>query len=111
MNAYSAVGNCVIIRLAKHDYAVLAHLAPHSFRVKVGDKVKPGQVLGKCGNSGNSSEPHLHFHLQNTAALQDGTGFPAYFRGARVIRDGKAMLEKEYRPIKDDRAAQLEGKK
>jgi hypothetical protein len=81
MNPYSALGNAVVIQHAEHEVSVLAHLQPGSIRVKKGDKVRRGQLLGLCGNSGNSSEPHLHFHLQNTKVLQDGTGEKIYFTG------------------------------
>lgn len=103
MNSYSAVGNCIIIEHAAREFSVLAHLQPHTVKVKPGDKVKTGQLLGQCGNSGNSSEPHLHLHLQNTAALQDGTGFTPYFQKVRVTREGKTTLEQEYTPVRGDR--------
>ena len=103
MNSYSAVGNCIIIEHAALEFSVLAHTQPYTIKVKRGDKVKLGQVLGKCGNSGNSSEPHLHFHLQNTAVLQDGTGFTPYFQQVRVTRDGKTTVEQEYTPVRGDR--------
>ncbi|MBI3921273.1 MAG: peptidoglycan DD-metalloendopeptidase family protein [Armatimonadetes bacterium] len=103
LNPYSGVGNCLILRHAGVEFSVLAHLQPRSLRVKVGDQVKAGQVLGKCGNSGNSSEPHLHFHTQNTAVLQDGTGFAPYFRSVRVTREGKVKVEPDYTPVRGDR--------
>ncbi|HEX5033696.1 MAG TPA: peptidoglycan DD-metalloendopeptidase family protein, partial [bacterium] len=55
-----ADGNHVILRLDSGHYALYAHLKPGSVRVKAGDKVQTGQVLGLVGNSGNTSEPHLH---------------------------------------------------
>ena len=58
-------GNNVIMEIGDGLYAFYAHLQPGSLRVKVGDKVRRGQVLGLLGNSGNSSEPHLHFHICN----------------------------------------------
>jgi hypothetical protein len=83
MNPYSALGNAVFIRHAELEVSVLAHLKRGSVRVKAGDKVRKGQIVGQCGNSGNSSEPHLHFHLQNTPVIQDGTGIKIYFRGPK----------------------------
>lgn len=47
--------------------ALLAHLQPGSISVRPGDRVQPGQRLGAAGNSGNTSEPHLHLHVQRTA--------------------------------------------
>jgi len=103
MNPFSAVGNCVVLEQAEHEFSILAHLLPYSIQVKPGEAVKAGQVLGRCGNSGNSSEPHLHFHLQNAAVFQDGTGFAPYFQKVRLTRGGKTTVEAEWTPLKDDR--------
>lgn len=56
-------GNHIVIEIGPGKYAFYAHLQPGSLRVRVGDRVKRGQVIGLVGNSGNSTEPHLHFHL------------------------------------------------
>ena len=60
-----------------------------SVRVKVGDKVKTGEQIGACGNSGNSPTPHLHFHVQNSAKLFDSEGLPVRF--SNYLEDGKAV--------------------
>jgi murein DD-endopeptidase MepM/ murein hydrolase activator NlpD len=103
MNPFSAMGNCVILELAAREFAVFAHLQPSSARVKPGDKVRRGQVLGLCGNSGNSSEPHLHFHLQDAAVLQDGTGFTAVFQDVEATRAGARSAMAEYTFLRGDR--------
>ena len=54
-------GNLVVLDLGNDLYAFYAHLQPDSIRVKAGDKVQKGQVLGLVGNSGNGNAPHLHF--------------------------------------------------
>ena len=59
-------GNAVVIKHADYLYTKLTHLKPASLKVKVGDWVKKGQVLGSCGNSGRSPEPHIHFQVQST---------------------------------------------
>lgn len=69
-------GNYVILDLGQGRYAFYAHLQPGSLRVKVGDKVKRGQVVGLVGNSGNSTEPHLHFHIANKNAPLASEGLP-----------------------------------
>jgi Peptidase family M23 len=56
-------GNFVMEDIGNGRYAFYAHLIPGSLTVKPGDRIKAGQVIGKLGNSGNSSEPHLHFHV------------------------------------------------
>jgi murein DD-endopeptidase MepM/ murein hydrolase activator NlpD len=66
----------VIIDIGNGVYASYLHLAPGSPTVRVGDKVTRGQVIGRLGNSGNSSEAHLHFQLQTTPALFPGDNIP-----------------------------------
>jgi murein DD-endopeptidase MepM/ murein hydrolase activator NlpD len=105
MNPYSAVGNAVCIEHAKNEVALLAHLQRGSVRPKAGDRVKRGDVLGLCGNSGNSSEPHLHFHLMNTPLMQDGTGIKVFFQRITVTREGKSQEREDYSPIRGDRIA------
>lgn len=79
-------GNHVILDLGNDEYALLAHLRQGSVRVKPGDQVAAGIELGRCGNSGNTSEPHLHFHLQNHPRFGHGDGLPAFFRD--YVADG-----------------------
>ena len=69
-------GNYLILDLGQSRFAVYAHLQPGSFKVKLGDTVKPGQVLALLGNSGNSDAPHLHFHLVDAIAPMGAEGFP-----------------------------------
>ena len=102
MNPYLALGNAVFIQHREREVSVLAHLKLGSIKVKVGDKVKRGQVVALCGNSGNSSEPHLHYHLQNTPIIQDGTGIKCYFQKVNVIDSGKRELKMNYSPIKGE---------
>jgi len=102
MNPYSALGNAVFIQHGEYEISVLAHLKFGSIKVKVGDVVKTGQMIGLCGNSGNSSEPHLHYHLQNTPIIQDGTGIKCYFQKLNVIKDNKEQSKVDYSPIKGD---------
>jgi murein DD-endopeptidase MepM/ murein hydrolase activator NlpD len=102
MNPYSAVGNCVVIQHRKEEVSVLAHLKQGSIVVKVGDKVKRGQLLGKCGNSGNSSEPHLHYHLQNSLILRDGLGIQCAFQKMVLTKDGTTETRTSFSPVKGD---------
>jgi murein DD-endopeptidase MepM/ murein hydrolase activator NlpD len=60
-----AGGNHVIVAIGGGKYALYAHLKPNSIRVQVGDRVRKGQQLGQLGNSGNTSAPHLHFHVMD----------------------------------------------
>lgn len=83
---YMAFGNCVMIDAGNTEFLVLAHLQPHSPTVSVGDAVKVGQILGLCGNTGNSSEPHLHFHMQNRPIFTQSDGLPITFHN--YVQDG-----------------------
>jgi murein DD-endopeptidase len=69
-------GNQVVLDLGAHRYAFYAHLQPGSIRVKSGQRVRRGQVLGLLGNSGNSSAPHLHFHVGDESTILGGEGLP-----------------------------------
>jgi hypothetical protein len=69
-------GNHVILDIGHGRYAFYAHLEPGSLKVKLGDHVKRGQVLGLVGNSGNSTEPHLHFHLSDGNSPLGSEGIP-----------------------------------
>ena len=73
-------GNYVMIEHANEEYSLLAHLKKDSITVKVGDDVKEGQGIGTCGNSGNSSEPHLHFHIMDSDDLEKGKSIRIQFR-------------------------------
>jgi len=102
MNPYSALGNAVFIQHRKDEISVLAHFKNSSIKVKVGDTVKKGQLIGLCGNSGNSSEPHLHYHLQNTPVIQDGTGIKCFFDELILLQNGEQATKQNYSPIKGD---------
>jgi len=72
-------GNYILLDLGEGAFAYYAHLQPGSLKVKKGDTVKRGQLLGLVGNSGNSTEPHLHFHLADRNAAIDSEGLPYAF--------------------------------
>lgn len=101
-NPLIAVGNCVIVRHKSDEFSVYAHLQLGTLRVKKGERVTAGQPLGLCGNSGNSTEPHLHFHLQNTFVFADATGFAPHFQSVHLTRVGKTTNEADYSPVKGD---------
>lgn len=96
MNPAQPPGNHVVLDHGNGEFSLLAHFKPGTLKVKKGDRVEAGQTLGLCGNSGNSSEPHLHYHLQNGPAFHDGEGLPAPFVDYEA--DGKAVTRGE--PVK-----------
>jgi hypothetical protein len=95
MNALQPPGNHVVLDHGNNEFSFLAHLKKGSVAVKVGDRVEAGARLGVCGNSGNSSEPHLHYHLQSTPRFGAGEGLPAFFNG--YVADGKPVERGEPR--------------
>jgi murein DD-endopeptidase MepM/ murein hydrolase activator NlpD len=99
LNPIYVPGNTIIIKTANNEYLFFAHFKQHSIVVKQGQKVKQGQLLGLCGNSGNSSEPHLHFHIQNVEDMNVATGVKCYFD--KIIVNGQ--IKTDYSPIKNDK--------
>lgn len=75
----SVAGNRVVIDIGGGQFAYYAHLQPGSVRVKAGDRVKRGQVVGRVGNSGDARQPHLHFQLTNTPDIMASEGLPHLF--------------------------------
>lgn len=78
-NGDRITGNTIIIETGHDEYLLLAHLQRGSIGVSEGQNVKSGQALALVGNSGNSSEPHLHLQLMNAAVMHDATGIRMRF--------------------------------
>ncbi len=66
-------GNTIVIKHTPYLYSQLSHLKKGSIKVKQGEHVKAGQIMGACGNSGRSPYPHLHFQLQATPSIGSKT--------------------------------------
>jgi murein DD-endopeptidase MepM/ murein hydrolase activator NlpD len=81
----NATGNHVILDLGAGRYAFYAHLQPGSIRVKVGNRVKRGQVLAQLGNSGNTTGPHLHFHVMDGISPLSSQGVPYVLDGFKLV--------------------------
>lgn len=77
-------GNYIIMKHDENEYSMLAHLKKDSIVVKVGDTVHKGQKIANCGNTGNSTEPHLHFQLQNGRSFYYSAGLPIRFSGVNL---------------------------
>jgi murein DD-endopeptidase len=73
INLITVAGNHIVVDMGQGHYAFYAHVQPGSLRVRVGDRVRSGQVLALLGNSGNSTEPHLHFHIVDAVASGTST--------------------------------------
>ncbi|QDA31811.1 M23 family metallopeptidase [Thermococcus indicus] len=90
-------GNFVLIKHDEGEYSFLAHLKKGSVWVKPGQRVKKGDVIGLCGNSGFSTEPHLHFHVQDSPNFFSGVGLPVKFsRFYRKDNSGVVFIERDY---------------
>lgn len=104
LNPIYIPGNTVILKTINNEYLFFAHFKQNSIKVKQGQKVKKGEILGHSGNSGNSSEPHLHFHIQNVKDMNVATGVKCYFD--EIIVDGKT--KNDYSPIKGEKIQNVE---
>jgi murein DD-endopeptidase MepM/ murein hydrolase activator NlpD len=101
-NPYGGAGNMIILKLSPELYAMYGHLQPGSMQVRAGDRVNAGQPLGLCGNAGNSTEPHLHFQLQDGPRLESSFGVEPVFARVRVTRGGKTELIERYTFLQGD---------
>ena len=84
-------GNYLTIKHCDEEYSLLAHLQQGSITVSEGDRVERGEQVARCGHSGNSTEPHLHFQLQDHPSFFRAMGLPIYFDSLRIREaDGEA---------------------
>ncbi|WP_338780342.1 M23 family metallopeptidase [Metabacillus sp. FJAT-52054] len=83
-------GNYVVIKHKNGEYSILAHFMKNSIKVREGEKVKTGQILGKCGNSGNSTEAHIHFQVSSSPDIMTGKSIRIQFE------NGKEPVRGEY---------------
>jgi hypothetical protein len=81
MDTINPAGNHVVIEFEPDRYIFLAHLDKQSVKVNIGDQVNTGDLIGKAGNSGNTSWPHLHLHIQDKQIIdnKNAIGFPFRF--------------------------------
>ncbi len=94
-DAEAVAGNYVIIQHKDGKYSQYAHLRPGSIEVKAGEVVRQGQSIGELGNSGNSTEPHLHFQMTHGPIFVYARGAPVTFVGIEGLwenLDGEPLL-------------------
>ena len=99
MNPTFVTGNTVIIKTSNDEYLLFAHFKQNSIVVKQGDKVQSGTLLGLCGNSGNSSEAHIHYHMMNQENMSKAIGIKSYFEKLHV----NGELKEDYSPVQGDK--------
>ena len=98
LNPMFMPGNTVILQTENKDFLFLSHFKQNSISVRVGESVIKNQLLGLSGNSGYSSEAHLHFHIQNRADMIKGIGIKAFFKDIIVNNIEKT----NYSPLKGE---------
>lgn len=86
-------GNHITLQHNEKEFSTIAHLMPNSITVAVGQKVVRGQVIAKCGNSGNTSEPHIHFQLNDGKSFFASAGLPVKFKNVFATENGKTHPE------------------
>ncbi len=86
-DALNPLGNHVVIKVSEGEYLFICHIKPGTIKVEKGEQVEQGQILAQVGNSGHTSEPHIHMHLQSTDQLGFGEGIPMPFSNY-VLEDG-----------------------
>ena len=79
----AVAGNHVVVALPHGGFVALVHLRSSSLRVAVGDSVSAGGQLAECGNSGNSTQPHVHVQIMDSADPSGARGLPMVFAGFR----------------------------
>jgi len=98
MSYETIYGNMIGLDLGNGRYAYYGHLKPGSLRVKEGDHVRRGQVIGRIGNTGSSFEPHLHFEITTSNSALRGEGVPyALDKYTETTKDG--AIEKRTREL------------
>ncbi|HEY4997502.1 MAG TPA: M23 family metallopeptidase [Usitatibacter sp.] len=95
-DAVHPAGNHVVIKARTDRFVYLAHFRSKSVAVRPGQKVTRGEVLGLCGNSGNSDFPHIHMHVQDTPTFNAGTGQNIVFSGMNVELTGKQFQKVDW---------------
>lgn len=103
MNPFNAGGNSIIIKTTNNEFLFFGHFKHQSIKVKEGQKVVRGQLLGLCGNSGNSSEAHLHFHIMNVEDINKAIGVKCYFDNLLV----NGSVKSDYSPVKNEKVSNL----
>ena len=89
VNPAKLYGNHLVLEHGNGEYSLLGHLMRGSLLVKAGERVRAGQLLGRAGNSGVSTEPHLHFQLMDAPEWLKAHGMPGVF--VDYIADSKPM--------------------
>ncbi|MDF9824516.1 murein DD-endopeptidase MepM/ murein hydrolase activator NlpD [Breznakia sp. PF5-3] len=100
---YSKIaGNYIMMKCDNGVYMAFAHLQTNSTNVSINDEVKKGDIIGNVGHSGNSTGPHLHFQLMDSANIKVAKGIPCLFEKYEIFQDNKWTTIYNSIPSKDD---------
>ena len=83
--ADKATGNYVSIKIGNNQFAFYEHLKPQSIKVKIGQKIKKGEVIASLGFTGQTTGPHLHFHVAADDSPLGAEGIPFVFETFEVV--------------------------
>jgi murein DD-endopeptidase MepM/ murein hydrolase activator NlpD len=90
------LGNYVLIDHQDGEYSLIPHMKPGSVRVKTGEHIVAGQMLGEVGFSGDAIFPHVHFALMSGPDNHHAEGVPAYFDHViRIVGDKRLHVNHE----------------
>ena len=95
-------GNYIVIDHHNGEFSFYGHLSEGTIQVKEGDQVKKGEIIAQVGNTGNSSEPHLHFHLMDSPDILEANGLPLMFENIPLeylgfdITKSNSLISSEY---------------
>ncbi len=99
-NIKDICGNHLVIKHNDTEYSMIAHIMPKSIAVKVGQRVMKGEAIASCGNTGNSSEPHIHFQLMTGKSHFTSAGLPIKFNNISISEnEAYALLDPRSIPI------------
>jgi hypothetical protein len=98
LNPGQLTGNTIVLQTENEEYILFAHLKENSIVVKEGQMILQGDLMGQCGNSGNTTEAHLHLSLQNAVDMNISTGGKIFFD--TILVNGE--LKEDYLPVKED---------
>ncbi len=112
LNSFQYFGNYIMIKHAADLFSVLGHLKNGSKKVILGQTVKQGEEIAACGNSGHTTDPHIHFHVQDSAEFAKvdesykmvdvAIGKKVYFKSVAIKTGDTVITKANYSPIKDD---------
>jgi hypothetical protein len=105
----TVAGNTITLDLGGGQFAYYMHLQPGSLRVKVGDRVRRGQVVARIGASGDAREPHLHFEVTTSSKLLAGEGVPYLIDRYRCKSAKEGPMELRIRELPLDKSVVVFG--